>query len=431
MTEDLRRTLDRLVAIDMSTMDRSGLREVATLINEARSWLDGIDVKVARRMGEITRRAPDTAAGTEDIASTLSGGGRRSQREARKPAARAAVCEKLRALEAALDSGVVSGEHLDGVANAIRDLRPSERARLGEIGDELLSAASTQTPETFARSARRIVETLTEPERARPDAESRLARQKRRAKVTTWVDQATGMHKLLAELDPETAAKVTAALDAKLDELMNREGNADVALPRLRVDALVELVTNQADGAKRVPEVYVHIDYWTLIGEVHQNSLCELNDGIPIPAETARRLCCDADIIPVVLGGPADELDCGRSRRTANREQRRALRALYRTCAHPECAVPFEHCDIHHVRFWEALGRTDIDNLAPLCHRHHHLVHEGRWRLAMSPDRVITLTRPDGTVHFHGSTVDRSPHHGTAPDADLPQRPPGERPAAA
>jgi hypothetical protein len=29
--------------------------------------------------------------------------------------------------------------------------------------------------------------------------------------------------------------------------------------------------------------------------------------------------------------------------------------------------------------------------------------------LTMSPDRVITLTRPDGVVHFVGSTVDRVP----------------------
>jgi hypothetical protein len=27
----------------------------------------------------------------------------------------------------------------------------------------------------------------------------------------------------------------------------------------------------------------------------------------------------------------------------------------------------------------------------------------------MTPDRVITLTRPDGVVHFVGSTVDRVP----------------------
>lgn len=430
MTEGIRRALDDLLEVNVSSLDRAELRELAGRLNDARSWLDGIDVKVARRIGEITERAPDTAASVDDTAATLAAGGRRSQREARKAGPRAGVCDKLPALEAALLDGTVSGEHLDGIANAVRDLRPGERTRLGEVGEQLLAAATIQTPETFARTARRIVSTLGEPKQRERDDADRLARQKRRAKITSWVDETTGMHKFLAELDPESGAKIATALDAKLAELKGRPGNAEVPLARLRADAFVELITNQADGSKRIPEVYVHIDYRTLLDGVHDNSLCELGDGIPIPAETARRLCCEADIVPVVLGGPGDDLDCGRTRRTANRQQRRALRALYRTCAHPECAVPFEHCDIHHVRFWERLGPTDIDNLAPLCHRHHHLVHEGRWTLTMTPDRVITLVRPDGTVHFQGSTVDRSPHHGR-PERPPGERSPDERPAAA
>ena len=91
-------------------------------------------------------------------------------------------------------------------------------------------------------------------------------------------------------------------------------------------------------------------------------------------------------------------LDSGRARRTVNRKQRRALRAMHRTCGHPGCTVPFESCRIHHVRWWTRdHGPSDLDNLLPLCEAHHHLVHEGGWTLTMTPDRVATWTRPDGT----------------------------------
>jgi hypothetical protein len=81
---------------------------------------------------------------------------------------------------------------------------------------------------------------------------------------------------------------------------------------------------------------------------------------------------------------------------------------MYRTCGYPGCDVSFDRCDIHHVIEWLRHGRTDLDNLLPLCSRHHHLVHEGRWRLALDKHRVITIHRPDGTRHFHGTTVNRT-----------------------
>jgi hypothetical protein len=67
--------------------------------------------------------------------------------------------------------------------------------------------------------------------------------------------------------------------------------------------------------------------------------------------------------------------------------------------------VRFEDCRIHHVTWWEHLGSTDLDNLLPMCERHHHHVHEGGWTLTLKPDRTITLRRPDGTLHHEGPTT--------------------------
>ncbi|MEM9516239.1 MAG: HNH endonuclease signature motif containing protein, partial [Actinomycetota bacterium] len=53
------------------------------------------------------------------------------------------------------------------------------------------------------------------------------------------------------------------------------------------------------------------------------------------------------------------------------------------------------------------LGPTDMDNLIPVCEHHHHQLHEGGWQLTMTPERVTTWTRPDGTIYWTGSTIDR------------------------
>ena len=162
-----------------------------------------------------------------------------------------------------------------------------------------------------------------------------------------------------------------------------------------------------------MPEITILTDYATLVDGLHDHSVCETEDGIPLPVSTVRRLCCDAEIIPIVLGTDGVPLDMGRSIRTANRNQRRALRTMYRTCAHPDCTVAFSACTSHHVRWWwKHKGPTDIDNMIPLCEKHHHQVHEGGWTLTMTPDRVTTWTRPDGIVAHHGASINRQPSGG-------------------
>ncbi|HQZ36850.1 MAG TPA: HNH endonuclease signature motif containing protein, partial [Ilumatobacteraceae bacterium] len=66
------------------------------------------------------------------------------------------------------------------------------------------------------------------------------------------------------------------------------------------------------------------------------------------------------------------------------------------------------HTKIHHVHWWRRGGCTDLDNLLPLCSKHHHLVHEGGWALALQPDRTLIITLPDGTVMSTGPPVRRA-----------------------
>jgi hypothetical protein len=127
--------------------------------------------------------------------------------------------------------------------------------------------------------------------------------------------------------------------------------------------------------------------------------------GGTLPVEMVRKLACDADIIPVVLGGDGVVLDLGRSRRLATADQRRALRVMYPTCAVPGCSTRFNACQIHHLEFWTRDGgRTDLAVQAPLCSSHHADVHLGRITIELVGEtRAITVRARDGTVVAHAN----------------------------
>ena len=97
-------------------------------------------------------------------------------------------------------------------------------------------------------------------------------------------------------------------------------------------------------------------------------------------------------LLPVVLDGRSVPIDVGRSKRLATVHQRRALEAIHPTCAIPDCEVIFDHCNVHHIDYWENGGATDLNNMIPLCSRHHHAAHEGGWKLQLdSETRELTI----------------------------------------
>ncbi len=149
-------------------------------------------------------------------------------------------------------------------------------------------------------------------------------------------------------------------------------------------------------------EVIVLIDLETLLSGLHERSVIGNGHGIDLPVESYRRMACQHAIIPIVLDSDGVVLDMGRATRLATRSQRRALIAMYDTCAVPGCCVNSRHCQPHHIRWWRNNGFTDIDNLIPLCSRHHHAAHEGGWQLHLGPNRSLTITYPDGTIQTTG-----------------------------
>lgn len=128
----------------------------------------------------------------------------------------------------------------------------------------------------------------------------------------------------------------------------------------------------------------------------------------PIDPREIRRIACDADLIPAVLGGEGEILDLGRARRLFTRAQRKAITARDGGCATPGCTIPAAWCEAHHIDHWEHGGPTDVDNGVLLCSHHHHAVHAGWWRIDMddgipwfTPARHLDTDQTPRRNHFH------------------------------
>lgn len=133
----------------------------------------------------------------------------------------------------------------------------------------------------------------------------------------------------------------------------------------------------------------------------------------PIPATQVRRLACDADIIPVVLGTEGQILDVGRARRTAPPWIRAALIARDGGCAFPGCTAPPTWCEAHHIVPWRLNGPTSVENMVLLCPHHHQLVESGSWRVAMR--RGVPVFDPPWRTPAHGSMTRNAYHRPPIP----------------
>ena len=133
-----------------------------------------------------------------------------------------------------------------------------------------------------------------------------------------------------------------------------------------------------AAGGHR-PQVMVTISYTDLVGEMERAGHAVF--GQQMSARSIRTLACDADIIPMVLGGQGQILDIGRAQRLFPARLRRALVARDRGCAFPDCSIPATWCEAHHMTPWAKGGTTSISQGVLLCSRHHHVIHSGKWNV--------------------------------------------------
>jgi len=406
----------RLADADASVLDEVG---VAGLLADAaglQRFLQAREIDLNQRLRQLAANQP--GIDPEAINARATG---RSAGVAGRAMNRADQAELAPEVKANMDEGRLSGEHLDAFAHALRSLDARLQPALRALEAELVARAVTEraTVEQWRGWLQREIRLI-----EADDGKRRLERQKRDSRCRSWIDPHTGMVKVFTTLDPERGAVYLHLLNEQLQSRLNQPRPPECptdslnAMEWLRAQAFVDLVTGAA-GAVGKPEVIVVIDQQTFEQGRHQHSRVDCGPGIDLPIDSIRTIASRARFVPVVVsrdgvvisqGDPVPSydqilqslarpvtLDHGRNRRHASVRQRRALRAMYRTCAIPGCNRHVSITEAHHIHYWEHGGLTDLTNLLPLCRHHHDRLHAEHWRLTTAADRSITVRARDGT----------------------------------
>ncbi|MGH7919225.1 MAG: DUF222 domain-containing protein, partial [Candidatus Dormibacteraceae bacterium] len=166
-----------------------------------------------------------------------------------------------------------------------------------------------------------------------------------------------------------------------------------------RAQALVDLMSKALDRGElpthdgERPHLALLVDFATLRGEPGDAAILD-RSGQPVPGKTAERIACDCILTPIVTGEGGDVLRVGDKHRLFTPKQSLTMALRDKHCAFPSCDRDAMWCQNHHLLNWLHGGRTEIENGAKLCNRHHTLCHEGGWTLSRDPGGEYRATPP-------------------------------------
>jgi Domain of unknown function (DUF222)/HNH endonuclease len=361
--------LSRLSArVDASTVDAAEAR----LLDDARSF-GPADLKVlADRV--LAHVAPDIA--DEELRRRL------EESERRAYADRALTLSVDRVSQQTRISGRLPAEMGAILAAALAPLaKRRPRFAVGAaVGPRLAEDLLIFSPANQQDARLSVADDLTEPPHAIDD---RTASQ-RRADALIELCRVAGAGRDITAGCVAAAGRVPGRSDDAGDDV---NGGADVP-------------GGSPTAAGRIPRrptgrsgvtINVTVDYDVLN---QQLGVGMLDNAQLLTPESARRIGCDAGVLPAVMNSAGQVLDFGRTQRLWGGAARRAIILRDRGCVFPACDRPPEYTDIHHIKHWSRGGRTDLSNGALLCGFHHHLIHHGDWQIRMGVDGLPDVIPP-------------------------------------
>jgi len=290
----------------------------------------------------------------------------------------------------ALREGLIDGEHIDAVADTLKKVPDWASLADRELLESTLAEQARMSHPLLVRRAGDHLLVRLDQDGDNPRVEDEQAEPVNMLKYQRKRD---GRMAFRGEIEPEAAEEFQELLDAFGKPQPLADGVAD---PRpvwqRHGDAFTDIIHRAAQGddlptrGGEKPHISVFLDLNTLTDAV---GTATLDSGAALCPSAVRRIACDAEIIPIVLGGDSEPLDVGRKYRTVTPAQRHALVARDRGCAHPGCDRPPRWCDAHHIVWWKFGGDTNIDNLVLLCRRHHRQMHHSEWDVAMVGGRPM------------------------------------------
>jgi hypothetical protein len=303
------------------------------------------------------------------------------------------------AVEQAMDEGRVNLEQAHAILRGLQALPENLDAELKARADtHLVGLAKDFDAKALKNLARTILEVVA------PDlADEHLAKQLEKeeadaaaaARFSIWEDGHGKVHGKFT-LDALSGAMLKKALFA-LAAPKHRASQGPLGdrkpTPERLGQAFTELI--QRYPANKLPNagglnatILVLMQYETLLGGL---KAAKLDTGETISPALARRLACEAGIIPAVLGGNSEVLDLGRSKRFHNKAQRIVFTIEQGGCLEEGCDAPPAMTQIHHPEPFSKGGETNRDGWM-LCPSAHRRAHDPRYTHQRLPNGKIRFT---------------------------------------
>ncbi|GAA1614836.1 HNH endonuclease [Kribbella karoonensis] len=381
-------------------MDILGGRSVVAIGNhEVLPALDQVDADINRLLGirlQLIARAEADGlaqeAGARDTVELLTLRHRRDRAEVWRDVRLARALPKYNAVDTALTHGI---ESADGTvlplqpAQAAAIITELERVRsrvatevLDVTEDQLVGLAATHSPKELRTAAKQLCDRI-DFDGPEPEEQKAYARESLTLRTADNGVKFTGF---LANENAEllraivhTGARPHKTADGEHDPRPRDKRQADALTTALTVAANAWDTDTAGHGAKANITVTIDLDD---LRSATAHATGQTIYGDDLSAGTIRRMACDANVIPLVLGSNSEPLDVGRRERLVTRHIRHALIARDHGCV--VCAAPPVMCDAHHLTSWLDGGPTSVENLALLCRRHHVDLHNNRWTITIT-----------------------------------------------
>ena len=251
----------------------------------------------------------------------------------------------LPALRDAVVAGLVDGEHLDEIVKAMTALPDWVSVADRELVETTLTDTAASADPTVVREHAKILLDRFNADGQEPRHEDHLAEP---TNSFTYQRTTDGGMDFRGHVERECAEL--------FENLIHVFGTPKAEDPRPRKQRLGDAVSDVIDAATHAaklpttsgerPHLAVYLNWDVLTDAV---GTATLESGTPLSASATRRLACDANIIPIVLGKDSVPLDLGRTYRLVKTDQRKALVARDKGCAYPTCTAPASWCDAHHI----------------------------------------------------------------------------------
>ena len=383
VVERIDAALDEGHAASLIGLDQAATTNLLRGLAQVASRLDALTATV---LAHATQVRVEETNGATTTATWWSDATHRTRATAHRDVKLAVALSRFTALAEALAEGRVNTEQAHAIARALGDLETDGPAELEPVVVEQAEKHLVDCADGFDAKHLKVlgrhVLTVVAPGVGEAHEAKLLEDEERRAAERTRLTFASDGHGMvhgrfsIPALHGAMLAKAIQALTwATQDPAEVRQSKptpvaAGQAFTELleRIDAK-DLPTVGGVGATVV--VTMTID--SLMGGM---AAAALDTGEVISAGAARRLACEAGVIPMVLGGKSEVLDVGRRRRFHTKAQRLAIAQRDKTCVVGGCDAPPSRCHVHHIIPWSEGGSTSVKDGRLYCSAHHAMVHD-------------------------------------------------------